>query len=215
MLPSKTPKDADSDLLKQIRIASPCHVDWESMTGDERKRFCGDCKLNVYNISEMSTKEAASFLRETEGRACLRLYRRKDGTVITDNCPVGLRKVRDRMRKVAVAVVACLVVAGLLSSQAQGCEPIKIQGDYVGPQGANPMHFTMGVPDPMRVPAPMRVPTFQEQYGWLVNAAGILSSIGVLLLALLKKTRPTTIGLMLLAIWSFTGFIIGIMALAH
>lgn len=211
MADSKTPADADFALLNKIQIAAPCHVDWDSMTGDERKRFCGDCKLNVYNISEMSTRDAATLIRETEGRSCLRLYRRADGTVITDNCPVGLRKIRDRMRKTAAAVVAYLVVVGLLSSQAQACEPVKQLGEAIGPQGQGTcgLTYTMGVPVTMRV-----APTFVESYGWLLNIAGILSSIGLIVLTLLKKTRPSTIGLMLLAIWGFTGFIIGIIAFA-
>ncbi len=210
MAHSKTPADADSALLNKIQIAAPCHVDWESMTGDERKRFCGDCKLNVFNISEMSTRDAAALIRETEGRACMRLYRRADGTVITDNCPVGLRKVRDRMRKTAAAVVAYLIVAGLLSGQAQACEPTNVtlgEPSFVAPQGT--ASITMGVPHTMRV-----APSLVESYGWLLNIAGILSSIGLITLTLLKKTRPSTIGLMLLAIWGFTGFIIGINAFA-
>ena len=208
MAHSKTPVDADSALLTKIQIAAPCHVDWDSMTGDERKRFCGDCKLNVFNISEMSTKDAAALIRESEGRACLRLYRRADGTVITDNCPVGLRKVRDRMIKTAAAVVAYLIVVGLLSDPAQACEPTRAElgGASFVPQGTS---ITMGVPATVRV-----APSFVESYGWLLNIAGILSSIGLIVLTLLKKTQPTTIGLMLLAIWAFTGFIIGIIAFA-
>ncbi len=152
MAHSKTPADADSALLNKIQIAAPCHVDWDSMTGDERKRFCGDCKLNVFNISEMSTRDAAALIRETEGRACMRLYRRADGTVITDNCPVGLRKVRDRMRKTAAAVVAYLIVVGLLSGQAQACEPTNVTlgaPSFVSPQATD--SITMGVPHTMRV----------------------------------------------------------------
>jgi hypothetical protein len=38
-------------LLDRIEIASPCTVEWDSMTGDDRSRFCGQCKLNVYNIA--------------------------------------------------------------------------------------------------------------------------------------------------------------------
>lgn len=99
----------DQDLLNSLRIAAPCSVDWNSMTGDERKRFCGLCKKNVYNISEMSRKDAAEFIRESEGEAtCIRFYRRKDGTVITDNCPLGLRKLRDRSRAVIVACASFL-----------------------------------------------------------------------------------------------------------
>lgn len=38
---SNLPVDADTKLLSHVRIAAPCHVDWDSMTGHERKRFCG------------------------------------------------------------------------------------------------------------------------------------------------------------------------------
>lgn len=217
---SNLPVDADAKLLSQVRIAAPCHVDWDSMTGDERKRFCGQCKLNVYNISEMSTKEAANLIREKEGRACLRLYRRQDGTIITDNCPVGLRKIRDRFLKVAAIVSAQLAVYGLLSSHAQGCEPIVMKEGGVPPP-MPPLHITAGVPAPMPphalnatmgVAVSTRIPqtNLVAEYGWLLNAASLLSSAGLILLALLKKTRPSTIGLMLLAIWGFTGFILGI-----
>lgn len=40
--------------LDNIHIASPCSADWSEMYGDNRKRFCGDCKLNVYNLSDPS-----------------------------------------------------------------------------------------------------------------------------------------------------------------
>ena len=40
--------------LDNVRVASPCSVDWNEMIGDNRKRFCGDCKLNVYNLSGYS-----------------------------------------------------------------------------------------------------------------------------------------------------------------
>ena len=44
--------------LNNIKIASPCSANWDEMYGNERKRFCGDCKLNVYNLSGMSRDEA-------------------------------------------------------------------------------------------------------------------------------------------------------------
>lgn len=79
------------DPLKAIKIASPCKADWSKMNGDERSRFCELCKLNVYNLSGMTKKEAHQLLEKKEGRLCIRLFRRSDGTVITKDCPVGLR----------------------------------------------------------------------------------------------------------------------------
>lgn len=88
-------------MLSQLNIAAPCTSSWEKMTGNEQVRFCHECKLNVYNLSNMSESEAEELVREKEGRLCVRFYRRKDGTVLTDNCPVGLRMIRDYGRKLA------------------------------------------------------------------------------------------------------------------
>jgi hypothetical protein len=83
-----------SEILTQIRVASPCNAAWDQMDGDERSRFCRACSKHVYNLSEMSRTEAEALVREKEGRLCVRFYRRRDGTVLTDNCPVGLRAMR-------------------------------------------------------------------------------------------------------------------------
>ncbi|MBS1153269.1 MAG: hypothetical protein H6Q89_4967, partial [Myxococcaceae bacterium] len=97
--------------LGVIRVAKPCHRDWEKMSGDARSRFCADCQLNVFNLSEMTTEEARELIREKEGQLCVRFYQRADGTVLTRDCPVGVAKQR---RKVIVAAGAAVAsVAGL------------------------------------------------------------------------------------------------------
>ena len=97
------------DFLDRMRIASPCHVGWENMKGDERTRFCAQCSLNVHNISAMTRDEVASLVAKTEGRICARLYRRADGTVLTRDCPVGLRALRRRVSKAAGAALTTLL----------------------------------------------------------------------------------------------------------
>ncbi|MBK9765573.1 MAG: hypothetical protein IPP63_00360 [Chloracidobacterium sp.] len=67
--------------LNDIKIASPCSADWNGMYGDERKRFCGECKLNVYNLSGMTKNEAERLVTNAEGRLCVRFYQRADGSV--------------------------------------------------------------------------------------------------------------------------------------
>ena len=97
------------DNLDQIRVASPCSVGWESMAGNDRVRFCSLCQLNVYNFAELTRKEADQLVRTTEGRICGRLYRRSDGTVITRDCPVGLRAIRRKVARVAGAAFATII----------------------------------------------------------------------------------------------------------
>jgi hypothetical protein len=94
--------------LDHIKIASPCSADWNEMRGDNRQRYCSECKLNVYNLSEMTQREAENLLFEKEGKMCVRLYKRKDGTVITQDCPVGWQAIKQRVSRVATAVFSLL-----------------------------------------------------------------------------------------------------------
>jgi hypothetical protein len=100
-------------LLERVSIAAPCSAEWSSMTGDERTRFCAQCQKHVYNIASMSAEEAEAFLRGAGGEACLRIYRRTDGTVLTSDCSVGVRR-RSRRRVVGSLVGGSLVSAGVL-----------------------------------------------------------------------------------------------------
>ena len=95
--------------IDRIRVASPCAVPWDSMKGNESLRHCDLCSLNVYNISELTVAETEQLIAVREGRICIRLYRRADGTVITKDCPVGLRKVRQRMTRIASAAFASIL----------------------------------------------------------------------------------------------------------
>jgi len=98
-----------NNLLRNLRIATPCHVGWENMTGDERVRFCDSCKLHVYNFSELTSREIESLVLKTNGRLCGRMYQRADGTILTRDCPVGLRAVRHRVARFAGAVFATIL----------------------------------------------------------------------------------------------------------
>jgi hypothetical protein len=98
-------------LLESLRIATPCTASWEAMEGDDRVRFCGDCKKNVYNLSAMPRGEAEALLLEREGTKCVRLSQRADGTVITGDCDVGVRRRRRRRLAVGAAVGGGLLAA--------------------------------------------------------------------------------------------------------
>lgn len=79
------------------------------MIGGDRVRFCSQCQLNVYNLSAMSKFEAESLIARTEGRLCVRFYRRKDGSILTDNCPVGLRALKRRAIRIKRAVASSVL----------------------------------------------------------------------------------------------------------
>ena len=100
---------ANPTQIDRLRVATPCPMSWDQMTGDNRVRFCDQCQLNVYNIAELSRIEAEALIASTEGRLCARLFRRADGTVITKDCPVGLRALRRRVAKRTAAIFAAIV----------------------------------------------------------------------------------------------------------
>ena len=109
-------------VLEDIRIATPCSADWDEMTGDARVRFCGKCEKNVYNLSAMTREEGEALVKEKEGRLCVRLYQRKDGTVITSDCPVGVRRARLRARvwaSISGAAASAALVLGLFGGRAR------------------------------------------------------------------------------------------------
>jgi len=129
--------------LNNIKIASPCSQDWNEMIGSERKRFCGECKLNVYNLSGMSRAEAQNLLLSSEDRLCVRFYRRADGSVLTKDCPVGWQAIKRRVSKTATAAASLIFAAlgsiGLANYFAKASEP-QVMGTMM-PRIENP---TMG-----------------------------------------------------------------------
>lgn len=97
------------DAVDQVEISSPCTVPWSSMRGDDRVRFCGHCRQNVYNVEAFDRVEARRLVAQCEGRLCVRILRRSDGTVVTADCWTRLRAAR--RRGIAPFVAMLLVVA--------------------------------------------------------------------------------------------------------
>ena len=127
---------AAPDALDLVEIPIPCEVPWAGMPGDEQVRHCGQCKQNVYNVAAFTRAEAMQLLRQ---RACLRIYRRPDNTVITSDCRERLRAARKR---------GLLVFAGvaLVVLWAQIC------AQFVGIMGLKRLlggHQTKGAPVPV------------------------------------------------------------------
>ena len=100
--------------LSQIQVASPCQMPWEQMEGDEKVRFCQECRLHVYNLSAMDVEEAAERISQDDDRLCVRFYRRTDGTILTQDCPVG-RERRGQKRRQLVQNAAAALVGGSLA----------------------------------------------------------------------------------------------------
>ncbi len=114
-------------LLAQLKVATPCNRSWHEMTGDDKVRFCGDCKKSVHNVSAMTSEEIAALVRQTESVACVRLFKRDDGTVLTQDCDVGVERLRMRRKRLIQ------VGAGLITGAAV-LRAVSAYEDYTTPK---------------------------------------------------------------------------------
>lgn len=97
----------------QITVARPCPVSWESMSGDERVRFCALCERCVYDLSAMKLGEAQDLIQDLEGDLCVRFYERPDGTVMTSDCGFGVARAVAKVRRRALRALGAAIALAL------------------------------------------------------------------------------------------------------
>lgn len=114
-------------LLDNVKVASPCNESWDGMVGDERVRFCLQCEKNVFNLSAMTSDEAEALLASRSGELCVRYYQRADGTIMTTDCPVGVK--RKRRKKLALAVAGAGAMAFGAMTALTKSSPCVVQGE--------------------------------------------------------------------------------------
>lgn len=120
-------------LLDQLRIASPCKAEWNDMLGDERVRFCLGCEKNVYNLSSMPREAAETLLRERLGNElCVRFYQRADGTILTQDCPEGVKKKRRKKLVLSVAGAGAMAAAAATMFTKRTCTLREPSGTAAG-----------------------------------------------------------------------------------
>lgn len=110
------------DLLDRIEVASPCRADWDEMVGNEQVRFCRGCSLYVHDLSKVTRKDALALVAASQGRLCVRYYKRPDGRLSTDERAAPLGNVRRRLSRLAAGAFSATL--GLASNvAAQSPEP--------------------------------------------------------------------------------------------
>ena len=104
------------------------------MDGDHRVRFCRECNRNVYNLSAMTDREARRVVAEREGRVCVRFYQRRDGTVLTSDCPVGGKRafLLGGVRAAAAVVSVAAGVTALSACNSVEDEPVQMGEPMMG-----------------------------------------------------------------------------------
>jgi hypothetical protein len=140
--------------LDDIQVATPCSASWDAMEGDDRARYCEKCHLHVYNLSGMSRREAEDLVQRTEGRLCVRFYRRSDGKILTEDCPVGVRAQRMAARWMIrfvhvfaaffIIVLGHSLIADGVTVWLRQTEPFATLIEWIDPRPSHPSRVFMG-----------------------------------------------------------------------
>jgi hypothetical protein len=115
----------------------------------------------------MTRREAEALVFESEGRACVRFFRRADGTMMTADCPASRRPLWRAWLGLGVAAVIAIALAvigrmapraehrtGLRDhlGRAQDVEPIRTVVDWIDPPPPVWVVGKLCVPPPPPVP---------------------------------------------------------------
>lgn len=130
-----------------LPIPTPCAQDWDTMTPAGRKRFCGECKKHVHDLSSMLPEDARALLSSppTEG-LCVRYLYDEHGTIVfsmTDTTVVPANMLHRAKR----ALTATAAIAGVAAT---------LTGCMGAPQVRQPppQHMREMMGEPAWTPAP-------------------------------------------------------------
>lgn len=127
----------NDDIFRSLRVGTPCHMKFDELEGDGSKRWCGECRLHVYDFAQLTRGEVTDLVTTAEGRLCGRVVRREDGTMLTKDCgPVRRRKYR--LSAAAAALLVTLAPFGLTACargtvEGAGTEPPDVTPSQVDP----------------------------------------------------------------------------------
>src|SRR5437867_4751735 len=97
------------NLLDRVEIASPCTANWDEMTGTDQIRFCSECRKYVYNLSEMTRREAEALLASRGNQMCARMIRDLDGATLNVDSLPPVRLLGWKPGPIASAVVSAII----------------------------------------------------------------------------------------------------------
>jgi ankyrin repeat protein len=101
--------------LDRLTIPNPCNADWDSMSGNDRVRFCEHCSLHVNNLSAMTREEAMRLVTRSQGRICVRFIKGPSGSLLTETTERLYRIGRRASRIAAGTFTAALTLSSAVA----------------------------------------------------------------------------------------------------
>ena len=95
-----------------IEIKKPCRVNLNSMTPDEKGRFCSVCETSVIDFTQKSTEEITSYFQTYKSEKTCGIF--KSEIVKTDNKLDGFiwYLYHKKLKFVAVLLTSLLIITG-------------------------------------------------------------------------------------------------------
>jgi hypothetical protein len=124
----------------ELHCASPCAARGDApLIGSGRERYCWRCGRDVYDIASLSPQDARAVLGLGGAAPPPRLYVRDDGSVMTADCPVGMRRRRVR-RWLAASMWAFILAAPLALAWPPQLREGPTDADFTAALGASGAH---------------------------------------------------------------------------
>jgi hypothetical protein len=139
-MPRKLPRPHE-----RLQVSEPCSVEWDTMSGDARVRFCEHCQLHVHNLSEVTPREALDLVLRSGGRLCLSIERDPRGVPRTRALAEPLYQISRRVSRLAAgAFGAALTFCSAAAVRAQTPAPEPAQQVATSPADAPEVKPEMG-----------------------------------------------------------------------
>ena len=122
-----------------LQVSEPCSAVWDSMSGDERVRFCSQCRKQVHNLSEFTPREALDLVLREGGLLCLSIERDARGVPRTRALAEPLYQISGRVSRLAAgAFSAALTLCSAAAVRAQESAPEPARQVATAPAQINP-----------------------------------------------------------------------------
>src|SRR5260370_26866447 len=107
-----------SEKLNGLVIGFECSTSWEEMQADGPRRFCAECRREVFDLERMTPEEIFGHVQASRGKLCGRLTRR-DGRLAMARETEPLESSRPSAPRRASALAAGPVPARLSATPAE------------------------------------------------------------------------------------------------
>jgi hypothetical protein len=95
--------------IDKLGINSPCTADWNKMKGNDRIRYCEECKRYVHDFSRLPRRQVQDLIAASPGRICARLTYNEDDSVIFLDSRTLSRSESQKASPLATAIVTAMI----------------------------------------------------------------------------------------------------------